>query len=319
MSETLQNSSVTSNIIGHTRVKQILAEQSAHSILLCGPARVGRRELAHWWAKRLNCLKTNNLEPCGHCASCLNFNAGTHPDYLLVSPKTETSTGKKARSSIIPIKAISSSHDPDHDYELHVMDWLETSARYRHKVVVFDGAEFLNEAAANALLKIVEEPPHQAKFVFIAEDVSGVMPTIVSRSVQIRVPPVSRIDLENAWLTQHSELETELLEFAAGRPGLILNFEHTRNCLAVAQEFWRAVQGDLLEALTAADVLEKNFDRDLTPDTLRFLLRQKPASARVKADLAIEKALEALERYATPSLVFMVLTLECRAAFGVSS
>lgn len=305
-------------IIGHARVKHILIEQVAHSILLCGPARVGRRRLARWWAERLNCLQPSDLEPCGRCASCLNFAANTHPDYLEISPKTETSTGKKARSSIIPIKAISSSHDPDHDYELHVMDWLETGARYRHKVVVFDGAEFLNESAANALLKIVEEPPHQARFVFIAEDVSGVMPTITSRSVQVRVPPVSRIDLERAWLERHPQLETELLEFASGRPGLILTAEHTRECLDTAREFWRALEGDLLEALTAADVLEKSFDRDLSPDALRFLLREKPARARVNADLAIEKALESLERYATPSLVFMVLALESRAAFGIS-
>jgi DNA polymerase III subunit delta' len=177
----------------------------------------------------------------------------------------------------------------------------------------------LNEAAANALLKIVEEPPHQARFIFIAEDVSGVMPTITSRSVQIRVPPVSSVDLERAWLEHHPQLDTELLEFASGRPGLILNSEHTRDCLDAAKEFWTALETDLLGALTAADVLEKNFDRDLTPDALRFLLRQKPANARVKADLAIERALEALERYATPSLVFMVLALECRAAFGVSN
>ncbi len=308
----------SSAIIGHARVKTNLAQTTAHSVLLCGPARVGRRELARWWAQRLNCLQPNDLEPCGICASCQNFRAGTHPDYLEISPKTETSTGKKARSSIIPIKAISGSHDPDHDYELHVLDWLETGGRYRHKVVVFDGAEFLNEAAANALLKIVEEPPHQARFVFVAEDVSGVMPTIVSRSVQIRVPPVSGVDLERAWLKHHPQLDTELLEFASGRPGLILNSDHTRDCLDAAKEFWTALEHDLLAALTAADVLEKNFDRDLTPDALRFLLRDKPAGARVKADLAIEKALEALERYATPSLVFVVLALECRAAFGVA-
>jgi DNA polymerase III subunit delta' len=307
-----------SGIIGHARVKHTLSEQVAHSILLCGPARVGRRGLARWWAQRLNCSRPNGLEPCGICASCQNFAAGTHPDYLEISPKTETSTGKKARSSIIPIKAISSSHDPDHDYELHVMDWLETSARYRHKVVVFDGAEFLNEAAANALLKIVEEPPHRARFAFIAEDVSGVMPTITSRSVQIRVPPVSSIDLENAWLEHHEQLETELLEFASGRPGLILNAEHSRDCLSAAKDFWTAVRGDLLNALSAADALEKGFDRDLTPDALRFTLRGEAPSVRVRADTALERALEALERYATPSLVFMVLTLECRAAFGVS-
>ncbi len=99
---------------------------------------------------------------------------------------------------------------------------------------------------------------------------------------------------------------------------MILNDDHTRNCLDAAREFSLALEGDLLVALTAADLLEKSFDRDLSPDALRFLLREKPAQARVKADLALEKALEALERYATPSLVFMVLALECRAAFGVS-
>ena len=92
---------------------------------------------------------------------------------------------------------------------------------------------------------------------FIAEDVSGVMPTITSRSVQIRVPPVSRIDLERAWLERHAQLEPELLEFASGRPGLILNDDHTRDCLDAAREFWRALEGDLLVALTAADLLRR--------------------------------------------------------------
>jgi DNA polymerase III subunit delta' len=299
-------------LIGHARVKVQLAQNRAHSVLLEGTARIGRRGLGRWYAQLLNCREPRDGEPCGVCVSCQNFTVGTNPDVLEISPKEETSTGKKARSSIIPISAISRAHDTGRDYETHVLDWLETAPRYRHKVVVVDGAECLNEAAANALLKSVEEPLHGARFVFITEDVSGVIPTIVSRSVRYRVAPVSDLDIERAF----PETDRELLRFAAGRVGLIVEAERVKAQLEETGRYLEAAGRELMDALTAADALEKHFERDLTPHALRFQLRRLPEPAQVRADAALTRAVEALEHYATPNLVFAHFTLELRAALG---
>jgi DNA polymerase-3 subunit delta' len=306
------------SIIGHTKLRRQLAENRAHSVILEGPAQVGRRVLAHWYAQLLNCRQPLNDEPCGTCPSCQNFAAqktgtGTHPDVLEVCPREETSTGKRARVSIIGIGAISAAHDTQRDHEIHVLDWLETAARYRHKVVIVDGASFLNESAANALLKSVEEPPHGARFVFITEEVSGVIPTIVSRSVRYRVAPVSDLEIERAL----PGADQRLLEFAAGRVGLMLQAERVRAQFEVTGGFLDAAKRDLLGAFSAADTLEKAFERDLTPHALRFLLRDLEMHVRVRVDAAITRAGEALERYATPNLVFAHLMLEVRDALGV--
>lgn len=315
---------MTVEIVGHDRVKHQLSVQTANAVLLEGPARVGRRVLARWFAQYVNCRSPQGAEPCGTCASCLMFAAGTHPDYLEVGPKTHTSTTsksgekKQARSSIIPIGAISKHHDTRNEYEIHVIDWLETAAREKSKFVVFDGAEFLNESAANALLKSVEEPAHRARFVFIAEDVSAVLPTIVSRSVRVRVPPVEGVDLERALSRLEPELDLELLEFAQGRPGVIFERERVRDALKTARGFLEAVARELLDALTAADGLEKHWDRDLGPQVIAFLSRHRDLHARLGIDRATLKLVEGLEGYATPSLAFAVFALEVRNALGVA-
>jgi DNA polymerase III subunit delta' len=305
-------------MVGHASVRRQLAVQTANAVLLEGPARVGRRALARWFAQYLNCRSPQGGEPCGVCASCAMFASGTHPDYLEVGPKLETKTGKAARASLIPIGAISRSHERDHEHDPQIIEWLETNARERSKVVVFDGAEFLNESAANALLKTIEEPPHRARFVFITEDASAVMPTIVSRSVRVRVPPVEGMDLERALSELEPELDLELLEFAQGRPGVIFDRERVRDAFQSAKGFLQAVQRDLLDALTAADGLEKHWNRDLGPQVIAFLMRNRDLRARLEIDRALLKLIEGLEGYATPSLAFAVFALEVRNALGVA-
>ena len=307
---------MSTDMIGHARVRAQLAQQHANAILLTGPARVGRRALAKWYAQLENC-RSPGAEACGECPSCRTFTAGTSGDLLEIGPREETGSGKKSRSSIIPISAISAGHDRAKDYETHVLEWLETGPRARAKFVLIDGAEFMNEAAANALLKTVEEPPHGSRFVFIAEDASAVIPTIVSRSIQVRVPPVGALEMERALLNLEAELDPDLLAFAAGRPGLLLERDRVRANLETARKFVEAIRYDLLDSLTLADQLEKRWERDLSPEALRFVLRSQPDAARVGADAALERTVESLERYASPALAFAVMALEWRRAFGV--
>ena len=302
-------------VVGHESVRPRLLESRANALLLLGPARVVRRRLAAWLGQRLNCLAPVGLEPCGTCSSCRTFLAGTHPDYWEIGPSARTREGKEARRSIIPVAVVSARRDPNHDFDRHVLDFIETGPRVRAKVVVFDGAQYLNPEAANALLKSVEEPPAGVRFVFIAEDAHEVIPTIVSRCSPVRVPPVAALEMERALVSLEGELDPALLDFAAGRPGVLFERDRVRRALQDARDFLAALPDGLLAALTAADALEKGWSRDWSPGTLAYLLRDRPSRERLAADETLARTVEALAQYASPQLAFATLALDLRAAF----
>ncbi|GEM49926.1 DNA polymerase III subunit delta' [Deinococcus cellulosilyticus] len=302
------------DIIGHQDVLQTLRTQSAHAFLLLGPHRVGRKAVAHFIAALANCAYGT---ACGNCPSCLAIARDTHTDVMLVSPKTETSTGKQARKKLIPVKVITERRDETHEYDQHVVEWLYIAPHTRRKVVIFDGAEYLNNEAANALLKTLEEPPHRSMFVFIAEDQQLVIPTIVSRCARIFVPPVPEAQMQQALMELENNIDPELLEFAAGRPGVLFERETVREALSQARALVQGLESSMLDALMAAEKLEKTFNPEWHPEALLFAFRHHPLSARAKADLALSDALEALEQYANPALVFQVLALKLREALGV--
>ncbi|GGJ88430.1 DNA polymerase III [Deinococcus aquiradiocola] len=298
---------------------------AGHALLLSGPSRVGKRALALEITALQNCLQPGPTldgltgEACGECASCRavalsETQPGAHPDLLVVSPRTTTSTGKAARRRIIPVGAIVEARDEGRDYEQHVYQFLELRPTYRRRVVIVDGAEFLNEQAANALLKLVEEPPHNALFLFLAEDVGLVMPTIVSRTARLTVQPVPDGDLRA--LGGPGGWPPDLLELAAGRPGVLRDAERVTGALEDARTLTLALRGPLMGALEAAEATEKRFDTEWHPQALRYVWRSEMPAVRAAADTALERLLSALEVYASPSLSFQVFVLDLRAAFG---
>ncbi|ULH14742.1 DNA polymerase III [Deinococcus sp. KNUC1210] len=296
---------------------ELLAEVQryrGHALLLSGPARVGKRQLAFQIAAQENCLHPHSDGfPCGQCASCRAVLVGSHPDLLGVTPRTTTSTGKAARRRIIPVGAIVEARDDAHDYEQHVYQFLELRPTYRRRVVLIEGAESLNEQAANALLKLVEEPPHNALFVFTTEDASLVMPTIQSRCARLNVSPLSDERLLAAW---PGSLDPELLALAAGRAGVLQEREKVEAALQDARTLTDALRSGLLSALEAAEAVEKRFDTEWHPQALRFVWRSESPAVRAASDTALERLLGALELYASPSLSFQVFALDLRAAFG---
>jgi len=300
-------------LIGHRHVLRAAGAFHGNALLLVGPARVGKRLAARVIAALHNCGTAN--APCGSCPSCTASLRGSHPDVLEIEPRATTSTGKAARRRLIPVGAITEKRDDAHEYERHVIEWLETTPTYRRKTVIVDGAEFLNEESANALLKVVEEPPHRALFVFLAEEGAAVLPTIASRSARVNVPPVPDEELRAA-LARLGEHDEELLAFAAGRPGIVMEREQAREALADARTLLAALASGMLDALQAAEGLEKRFKPQWHPEALRFLLRAETPQARAAADAAIERALAALEQYVSPSLTFQLLALDLRDALG---
>lgn len=291
-----------------------------NALLLSGPARVGKLDLAYAIAAQHNCSGARGMygEACGQCPSCRALLAGAHPDVLRLEPRATTSTGKAARRRIIPIGAILQSRDSGREYETHVYEFLELRPTFLRRVVIVAGAEFLNPQAANALLKLVEEPPHRALFLFLAEDLRSVLPTIVSRSARLSVTPASDSAMSRALLQSGQEADDDLLAFAAGRARVLSETEAVRGALADARTLTDALEEGLLTALDAAATLEKAWDPAWHPEALRFVWRGRPPEQRARADLALGELEAALEAYANPALSFQVFALALREAFGES-
>jgi len=126
-------------------------------------------QLAEQFARSLMC-STSNSEPCGFCHGCELMQSGNHPDYHVVKPEKE---GKAITvDQIRQCNRIAQ----------------ESSQLSGYRLFVIEPAEAMNESAANALLKTLEEPPEKCVFVLIASKASALLPTIVSRCQQVTIP-----------------------------------------------------------------------------------------------------------------------------------
>jgi DNA polymerase III subunit delta' len=115
------------------------------------------------------------------------------------------------------------------------------------------------------------------------------------------------------------EADPELLEFAAGRPGILLEQTGVQTALEQAKTFMAALEMGMFEALQAIEPLEKAFEARWHPQVLRFLWRSLPSPQRLSAEQQLLELSEQLEQYANSSLVFSVFTLKLRTILGHSS
>lgn len=137
-------------------------ERLHHAILLCAPKGSGKKALSALLAKTILCRHATD-DPCDLCHSCQLFQAGTHPDFHWIAPEIE---GKQLGVDLIR---------KSNQYA------IETSQLGGARVIVISCADRLGEAAANALLKTLEEPPSQCHFILLTESIDAIVPTIVSR------------------------------------------------------------------------------------------------------------------------------------------
>ncbi|AEY01735.1 DNA polymerase III subunit delta' [Oceanimonas sp. GK1] len=177
-----------------------------HGLLLKGMAGLGKRELAGKLATALLCQHTSNA-PCGMCHACELNAAGSHSDLQVV--------GREGRS--IGIDAIR---------ELSRI--MSESARLGHgKVAIIERAELMTEAAANALLKTLEEPAGEATLILVSSQPERLLPTLISRCQQWLVPlPDTQLAL--AWLKEQGVAATAAaLSVNQGSPLQTLDYLNT--------------------------------------------------------------------------------------------
>ncbi|AOK29527.1 MULTISPECIES: DNA polymerase III subunit delta' [Burkholderia] len=208
---------------------QTLRAHWPHALLLHGQAGIGKLAFARHLAKGLLCeTPGENGEPCGACAACTWFEQGNHPDYRIVVP--EALAGEAGASAAADEPKAADADDggkktktPSKEIKIEqvraLVDFCAiASHRGGARVVVLYPAEALNVAAANALLKTLEEPPAGVVFVLVSARIDRLLPTIVSRCRQwpMTMPaPQAAV----AWLAaQHVADAPALVAEAGGAP-----------------------------------------------------------------------------------------------------
>lgn len=197
-------------IIGHDNIKKYLeqtvnAGKLSHAYIFAGPAHLGKKTLAISFIKSFLC--SADKVPCGRCEFCRSFKKGIYPDFYEILPIE----GKKN----IGIEQIRELRD--------LIGSSSFSGNY--KVILINKAENMTLAAANSLLKILEEPSKKTIFILLANDIQGIPPTIRSRSQIINFSPVASEKIENYLKKTGANKEhiREAAGLAQGRPGLAIS------------------------------------------------------------------------------------------------
>ena len=204
---------------------EALATARSHALLVQGPAGVGQFDLALLLAQSWLCeAPLYQGQACGICPSCRLFHSRTHPDFQLLLPEALRESlgwaGQEAEGAAEP-KA--SKTKPSREIKIDAVRAMlsfaqASSARGRAKVVLVYPAEALNMVAANALLKTLEEPAGQLRFVLASASPEALLPTIRSRCQPVPLGlPARAAALQ--WLSgQGVEAPEILLDAAGGRP-----------------------------------------------------------------------------------------------------
>lgn len=181
----------------------------AHALLLCGPAGLGKRAFAQRFVRGLLCERAveNGGDACGHCRACLLLAAGSHPDLIGLTFGLRKDGVQRSEIVVEQIRELSAR--------------LAMSSQFGGwQIAVIDPADAMNAAAANALLKTLEEPAAQTMLVLLADAPWQLPQTIRSRCQRIEFH-LPAADQALAWLQAEGIADAAAaLEAAGGNPGL---------------------------------------------------------------------------------------------------
>lgn len=192
-------------------LKNIAEEKFPHAVIFAGTEGIGKRLAAEICAAALLCDNPIDGEACGVCESCRLVAAHTHPDFYIVEAET-TKTARNIKIGQIRDMQAEASLRP-----------INSSRR----VIILDGAELMNNAAANCLLKTIEEPPSQTIFILLTASRSSLLMTIRSRCRTINFDKLTPAQIRDALIERGVEQSeaTRLSVIADGSFGRALKLK----------------------------------------------------------------------------------------------
>lgn len=165
---------VGQKIVTQTLKNSITTDQISHAYLFAGPRGTGKTSCAKIFAKAINCLDSQDGEPCNHCENCVAINENRLTD-------------------IIEIDAASNNGVDEIRDIRDKVKYPPTQAKY--KVYIIDEVHMLSTGAFNALLKTLEEPPAHVVFILATTEIQKVPATIISRTQRFNFRRISADDI----------------------------------------------------------------------------------------------------------------------------
>lgn len=249
------------DIVGQEHVSQTLqkaidANRVHHAYLFTGIRGVGKTTAARVLAKALNCEKGPTNEPCNECIACTEITAGRSMDVMELDAASNRGIDdiRELREGV-----------------------RYTTARDRYKIIIIDEVHMLTEAAFNALLKTLEEPPPHVRFVLATTDPQKLPATILSRCQRFDFRRVTA-----SALVAHLARLCTSEGIAADEAALAIIVRQTqgsvRDALSLLDQLLAASTGDSLTAEQTMEILGVA-DRKRVFATIRALLEQDAKAA----------------------------------------
>lgn len=318
------------DLIDHLEARTALAaamqrNQLPGSLLIHGPVGIGKQRVALWLAQRMVCEAPGTIDPCNHCIPCKSVLKLQHPDvhWFFPMPRPKVSGGAErmgdaledARAEELEIRRATPFRAklPSETIGLFVaqMQTLRRLATARpamgaRKIFIIGDAEYLvpqeaSPEAANALLKILEEPPADTTFVLTAADPDALLPTIRSRVLPVRLRALPATTVQQALIDfagadpQTAKLAAHVAEGSLGRALGFLPEDGEPGALETLRQQARelleaAISASPTARLQAALALPPSGARGAFLDVLDFLslwVRDLAAAAEGADDLIV--------------------------------
>lgn len=284
------------NIQGQTNALQILQmamenNRIAQAYLFHGVDGVGKFTTALYFGMALNCLSKSEFRPCGVCTSCRKFLAFDHPDLIYIFPtpnlklsldgEIQNPEGRREYEAYIRNKI----ETPWEDYffsssseiRKESISWLIkrldiSSYEANYRICIIEDADQLNIQTANAFLKTLEEPPDSTVIILITNNLSRLLPTIVSRCQTVYFQPVTPRVIESILVERFNASPEQARTASHIADGSVKRAIHL-------------IQGESSELRDRAFEIFKMASADRDLDYFRSL--QNPP-VRLKAESAIE-------------------------------
>jgi DNA polymerase-3 subunit delta' len=336
-------------LIGHDALRERLGTQVSRgalpaSLLLQGAPGIGKQRLALWLGQRLLC--EDSSAPCGVCQHCRYVLAGAHPDlrWYFPRPRLKDSTdvaldeverdyaeaiADRAAAHGLYARADGSQGIYLYTARLIVRQAVSTPSMARRKVFVVGDAERMapqtsSQEAANAFLKLLEEPPADTTIILTSSEPGALLPTIRSRVVSVRVPPLTDAAVR-AFLAQPAAAAVagkgattdELVLLAHGAPGALIGAESSALAFERARALLDAARRGHEHVMRAAFVQSSSKARGQFTDVLdamTVLLHERSrdaaragdgaaAAASARAVRFVEEAKRSAEGNVSPQLL----------------
>ncbi len=196
------------DVVGQEHVVRTLrnaikSNRVANAYLFIGPRGIGKTTLSRIFAKALNCTSPKGVEPCGECDNCKEIAEGRSLD-------------------VVELDAASHNKVEDVRPIIESVQFKPTSSKY--KIFIIDECHMLSNAAWNAMLKTLEEPPEYVRFIFATTEGDKVLSTIVSRCQRFDLRRIQTGDIVSRlkYVCENEKIEAEedaLLAIARGAEG----------------------------------------------------------------------------------------------------